>query len=277
MDKYAVIGNPIKHSLSPVMHNAGFAELKIDASYEAIQVEPAKLAEFAEFAKKNLKGFNVTVPHKQEIIPFLDEIDETAELANSVNTVVVSNGKLKGYTTDGYGLEKGIDLAFNIKVKDNSFFFVGCGGAVQAVAYHFAMSGAKELFFANRTISKAEQLADKLKTNFPKLKCEVCELSNKNKIKAFAESAKVLIQGTSLGLNESDPIPINLKDIADIAVYDTIYKKTAIQTESLARGLKCSDGRSMLLHQGVKAFSIWTKQDAPVEVMQKALYDAIGS
>ncbi len=274
MDKYAVIGHPIKHSLSPVMHNAGFAELNIDANYEAIEVEPDKLVEFAKFAKDNLKGFNVTVPHKQRIIPFLDEIDKTAELANSVNTVVVENGKLKGYTTDGYGLEKGIELAFNIQIKDNSFFFIGCGGAVQAVAYHFAMQGAKNLFFANRTLKTAENLLSSLKSNFPLLGGYVCELGNK-RMESFSISSKVLIQGTSLGLNEDDPIPVNLDNLNEIAVYDTIYKKTAIQTATLAKGWNCSDGRSMLLHQGAKAFSIWTGQDAPIKTMQNALYSAI--
>ena len=272
--QFAVIGDPIEHSKSPVMHNAAFRHLNIDAEYLKIHVKIEDLKEFIEDARKDLDGFNVTVPHKYEIIPYLDEISELARISESVNTVTVKNGKLYGDTTDGYGLEMGIKESFGLNIKNETVTFLGCGGAVKAVATHFASHGIKKMYFVNRTISRAEQLIENIKKYFPvELAC--CVPTDEAQIKQFLEDSGVLVQGTSLGLKEDDPAPINLDLIPEhICIYDTIYKKTKLLKYAEENGNKYADGRSMLLHQGAKSFSIWTGADAPVKIMKEALFSS---
>jgi shikimate dehydrogenase len=274
--KFAVIGDPIKHSLSPVMQNAGIKALGIQGEYFAKHIPENQLPEFCAFAKNELSGFNITVPHKKNIIPFLDEISEEARLAESVNTVLVKDGKMSGFTTDGYGLATAINEAFGIELKDQNFTFLGCGGAVQAVAFYFAENGAKNLYFINRTVEKAEALATRLSNAFPNLKTDVSPISDNDKIRFLIKDSSVLIQGTSLGLKPDDPPPVNPELLnAEICYYDTIYKNTPLMKHARENNIKCADGRSMLLHQGAKALSIWTGKPAPVEAMRKALYNAM--
>jgi shikimate dehydrogenase len=274
--KFAVIGDPIKHSLSPVMQNAGIKKLGIDGEYFAKHVAKDELPEFCDYARNELSGFNITVPHKNNIIPFLDEISNEARLAESVNTVLIENGKMSGFTTDGYGLATAINEAFGIGLEGQSFTFLGCGGAVQAVAFYFAGNGAKTLNFINRTVEKAEALASRLNDAFSGTSIDVSPLSDEDKIKSFIDNSSVLIQGTSLGLKPDDPPPINPEFLtSQICYYDTIYKNTPLMKYARENNIKCADGRSMLLHQGAKALSIWLKKEAPVEVMRKALYDAM--
>lgn len=274
--KFAVIGDPIKHSLSPVMQNAGLKELGIQGEYFAKHVAKEELPEFCSFAQKELSGFNITVPHKNNIIPFLDEISDEARLAESVNTVLVKDGKMSGFTTDGYGLATAIKEAFGIELKDRNFTFLGCGGAVQAVAFYFAGNGVKNLYFINRTVEKAESLAARLSDAFPKLGFNVSPLSDEAKIKSFISDSSVLIQGTSLGLKPEDPPPVKPELLTpEICYYDTIYKNTPLMKYARKNNIKCADGRSMLLHQGAKALSIWLEKPAPIEAMRKALYDAM--
>ncbi len=274
MKKYAVIGNPIKHSLSPEMHNANFKALGLDSVYEKICVEDTKekLEEFANYARKNLSGFNITVPFKSKIIQVLDAISDVAKLADSVNTVSVIDGELYGTTTDGFGLEQGIKEEFDIEIRANNFIFIGCGGAVQAVACHFASCGAKNLYFANRTLSKAKDLSEKINSysNWT-TECKACSLDDIDNIESFISNSSVLIQGTSLGLNDTDPSPISENLLKNINVFDTIYKETALLKAAKLKGLKSANGRSMLLYQGAKAFEIWTGIKPMTEIMKKII------
>jgi shikimate dehydrogenase len=269
--KYAVIGDPIKHSLSPGMHNAAFNALGINAEYSAIHVKKDELAKFADSARKELSGFNVTVPHKNAIIPYLDEISDLCKVTGSVNTVTVRDGKLIGDSTDGYGMEMAIKEAFNIDLEGNSFLFLGCGGTVQAVSYHFIKQGAKELFIANRTTSKAEKLANYL------IECtganvQFASIDNREELNNFMNSASVVIQATSLGLNSTDPSPLPEELVrSKTYMFDTIYKNTAFIQSAERNGVPHAGGNLMLVHQGAKAFSIWTGKNAPIEVMKKAV------
>jgi shikimate dehydrogenase len=276
--RYAVIGDPIKHSLSPQMQNAGLKALGIDGDYQAVHVKASGLEDFTDYARKELNGFNITVPHKKAIIPFLDEISEESRFAESVNTVTVKDGKLIGDSTDGYGLKTAIHEEFGIQVSGKSFCFIGCGGAVQAVSSSFAGNGASGIFFINRTLSKAEALAKKLKNSFSETVVECCAIDDTKSIKDFVNRSAVVIQGTSLGLNNNDPLPVSADLISgDICFYDTIYKDTGLLKAVRAKGLKTADGRSMLLHQGVRSLEIWTGRKGPVEAMREALYSAINS
>lgn len=268
---YAVIGHPIAHSLSPVMQNAGLKALGLKPTYGAIDVDPAEMAEFAEWARGHLRGFNATVPHKHAIVPFLDWIDPAAELGGRVNTVKVEDCGLRGFSTDGYGLAKGLEEDLGVEVAGSSFLFLGCGGAVRAVAAYFAGLAPSKLMFANRTLPKAESLAAEI-ADATGVACAACSPDDRRRLTEFHAAATVVIQGTSLGLRESDPSPLPLELFnSDTKYYDTIYHPTAFGRAAGAAGADFADGRSMLLHQGARALSIWTEMEAPVEIMREAL------
>ena len=269
---YAVIGDPIKHSKSPQMHNAAFRDLGMNAEYSAIHVSEKELSKFAENARKNLSGFNVTVPHKENIIQYLDGISDECKITRSVNTVSSKDGKLFGQSTDGYGLEMALQEAFDVDLSGNSFMFLGCGGTVNAVAYHFLNSGAKELFIVNRTISKAEELVDSLRKIFPQKTIECAQSKDKSRINQMLDSVKVVIQATSLGLNENDPSPLSPEMMRPaICMFDTIYKKSGFLKAAKKYGCRCAEGEGMLVTQGIKSFEIWTGIKPSAEVMRETL------
>ena len=270
---YAVIGDPVAHSLSPQMHNSAFQALGINAKYVAIRVESKGLANFAETAGRDLAGFNITVPHKSGIIEFLDVISGQAKLCGSVNTVkIAEDGKLFGDSTDGYGLETAIVESFGIKIHDNSFMMIGAGGSSRAISFHLLSNGLAKLHIANRSLERVVALAHDLKKTFGENKVEVCTLDEKNKMARFIGNSSVIIQTSSLGLNDGDPSPLPCEYfLPDKFYYDTIYKRTAFLKNAEEKGCASAGGLSMLLHQGAKSFEIWTGLKAPVEVMRKAL------
>ena len=272
---YAVIGCPVSHSLSPVMHNAALKALGLDAEYIAVLVPKEELEAFTLDARKNLAGFNITVPHKNAVIPFLDEISRDAELSGSVNTVTVSDGKLSGVSTDGYGLEAALAESFRYVIRDSSVTFIGCGGVVKALTFHFALHGIRKINLLNRTLETAEKLAATLKEEFPLLSVETASISDDEKVGTFLNDSRLAVQCTSLGLKPEDPSPIRPELLPrDIFFYDTIYKRTKLYAYAEEHGIPAASGLSMLLHQGAKSLSIWTGLEAPVEVMRKALLDA---
>lgn len=278
MIKFAVIGDPIAHSLSPAMHNAALEALDLQGNYEAVRVPLEELPNFADYARKNLNGFNITVPHKQNIIPLLDEITEAAAFADSVNTVTVKDGKLYGDSTDGYGLATALNEAFGLSVHGAKIVFIGCGGAAHAVATYFAMQGAARISILNRSVEKAKDLAGKLKTKYPEMIAEAFSISDPEMIKKAMTGADVAIQCTSLGLKPDDPAPIPPELLPDgICYYDTIYKRTALYQAAETKGLRCAAGLGMLLHQGARSLEIWTGRKAPIEVMRAALETASGN
>ena len=271
MIKFAVIGDPIAHSLSPAMQNAGIRALGLDAEYFAVHVKQEQLREFTEQARRGLAGFNITVPHKNAIIPFLDEISREAEVAGSVNTVTVESGRLYGDTTDGYGLAQALREAFSFEPENASITLIGCGGAAHAAAAYFASRKVGRLFLINRTLSKAEDLAEKVRAAYG-TEVELCPIDDSAAIADFLKHSDVAIQCTSLGLQPDAPSPIDPDLLPDsIRVYDTIYKETALSRACARRGIPFANGLAMLLHQGARSLEIWTRKKAPVEVMRKVL------
>ena len=270
--KYVVIGDPVGHSLSPGMQNAAFRALGLQAEYTAVRVAKEDLAAFTKDASKRLAGFNITVPHKNNILPFLTKIESTACAAESVNTVqVAADGTLHGFSTDGYGLEHAVLEANGPSLRDAVICFIGCGGVTPALAFHAAAAGAKEIRILNRTAEKALILAKRLRTQYPKLRCESAPLTCAGD---FLNGADLTVQCTSLGLKAEDPAPVDPALLSrKTFLFDLVYnRETKILSGARALGIPCADGLAMLLHQGAKSFEIWTGQEAPVEEMRRVLF-----
>ena len=274
---FAVIGDPVSHSLSPVMQNAGLNALGLDAEYIAIHVRKENLEAFTGEARKKLAGFNITVPHKNAILPFLDSITPEAMRSESVNTVTCGEHGLAGTSTDGYGIETALKEAFQYQISGNSVTFIGCGGVVKALAFHFAENGIQTIRLLNRTLETAETLSAHLRTHFPELRIETAALADEDRTEEFLNHSRLAIQCTSLGLKPDDPPPIRPELLPkDLFFYDTIYKRTKLYAYAEQQGNPTANGLTMLLHQGARSLSIWTGLDAPLEIMRKALFDAAG-
>jgi shikimate dehydrogenase len=275
--KLAVIGNPVNHSLSPQMHNAALKYLDLDLRYSPVSVKKEELKLFVENAKEKYLGFNITVPHKNDIIQYLDEISVGAQLGNSVNTVKIDgNGKTFGYSTDGYGLEMALYELFWVKPKNEHFLFIGCGGAAQATSAHLLERGANSVSFINRNLQKAQRFADKLKKYFNDVDLKVFSFEDEEGIELLLAKKPIVIQSTSIGLKEGDPLILAETYFKkDLCYYDMIYKETPFLRCAKEKGCKTGNGKLMLLYQGAKSFSIWTGQDAPVKIMKNALETAM--
>lgn len=275
MRNYAVIGDPVGHSRSPGMQNAAFEFHHLGSPYRKIHVRPEELGRFVETARRELAGFNCTVPHKAAIIPYLDEADPKALAASSVNTVTVgANGRLTGTSTDGYGLEKALEESFGRKLAGSAVCFIGCGGAAHATSFHLAGCGVSAIRLANRTLEKAEELAEKLRAANPGLAVETARPDDRETLERWFADTDFLIQATSLGLREADPAPFDLGLLRaglKLAVFDTIYLDTPLLKRAREAGLPAAGGAAMLLYQGAKSFEIWTGLPAPIEAMRAGM------
>lgn len=272
---YALLGWPVAHSVSPQMQNAGFQALGISADYQLLPTPPEQFNEqIQRLIRDDFRGWNLTIPHKQAILPLLDEIDPDAERAGSVNTVRHESGRLRGWSTDGYGLAKSIEETFHIPLADRRFVFWGAGGAARATAAYFAGHGAAAIAIVNRTRSRAEKLAGTLRQISPDPELAVFSPDSTNpELARTLADAHVIIQCTSIGLQPEDPcaIPLPLLDSCP-RILDMIYRETALQREAQRRGIPVADGRGMLLHQGVRCLSLWTDcSTPPLAAMRRAL------
>lgn len=272
MIKYVVIGDPVSHSRSPGMQNMAFEKAGLGRPYGRIHVKKEEMADFIALAGKRFSGVNITVPHKDAVIPFLDEIDPAAQRCRSVNTLDIRNGRIKGYSTDGYGLEYALRQNFDISPDGSSFCFTGCGGACRATAIHLAEKGARKICLFNRTLSKAEEIAQIIQENFPACQVRTALLNDTVQLEEAISSCDALIQATSLGLKEEDPAPFDLDLLQasrKIAVFDTIYKNTPLLQAAAKLHLPCAGGRAMLIHQGAASFRLWTGLEPDLDAMNR--------
>ena len=258
-----LLGYPVEHSLSPAMHNAAFKHLGLDCCYLTFPVKPELLKDAVKAVRAlNLAGVNVTMPHKENVIPLLDKVDADASFIGAVNTIVNSNGKLIGYNTDGRGFMKLLSEA-HVSVNKKNVLIVGAGGASRAIGYYLCQSASK-LFLYDIDRKKAGKLIRDLK----KINNNVFSAGNINNMDKY----DVIINATPLGLRKNDPVPVNVNLLKRRhVVCDLIYKKTELLDKAARKGCKTLNGLGMLLWQGVFAFELWTGRKAPVEVMRKAL------
>ena len=266
-----VIGDPIEHTLSPIIHNAAFNSLKLDYAFLAFKVKPAEVENAVNGTRAlNILGLNVTMPHKKAVINYLDEIDQTAKFLNAVNTIHNKNGKLLGFNTDGVGALKALKEN-GVNPKGKRVLLLGSGGAARAIAYALVQE-ADELVVLNRTVEQAKELASLLERTFNK-KVVADSLSPKV-IQDNLRDSDILVNATSVGMkpsaNQSPVAPELLKP--DLAVMDIVYNpiETKLAKEAKVAGAKVISGVEMLIYQGAASFEIWTGHSAPVEVMRKA-------
>ncbi|MGM9987673.1 MAG: shikimate dehydrogenase [Bacillaceae bacterium] len=268
---YGVIGNPIGHSMSPAMHNSAFQALKMDGYYQAFHVKEENLGATMEAMKLlQIKGFNVTTPHKVAVMAYLDTIDEVAEKIGAVNTVVHENGKLIGYNTDGYGYIRSLEEEMGITVKGKNVLLIGAGGACRALYYSFLEKGVCQIDIANRTLSKAREIVGKESR------------SSVYQIDAISDFCMydIIINTTIVGMYPHiDNTPISISRVKEGAIVsDIIYNplKTRFLKEAETVGARIHNGLGMFVYQGALAFEKWTGIFPPVEVMKKIVTDKLG-
>ncbi|MDL2246155.1 shikimate dehydrogenase [Methanobrevibacter sp. OttesenSCG-928-K11] len=263
-----LIGNPVEHSLSPVMHNAAFKELNLNYIYLPFMVEDNKLKNVIDGAESlNIKGLNVTIPHKINIIPYLDELDPIAKLIGAVNTIDLKNKK--GYNTDGIGALKAIEEI--ISLKNKKIVITGAGGSARAISFQIANENIDNLVIINRNEDKAKSLSeDILKSNLN----ENINYNSLDNLKNELCDADIFIDTTPLGLKPNDK-PIATHDILheDLIVNDIVYNpiKTPLLKEAEIANSKTISGIKMLLYQGAESFKIWTGINPPIDVMEEVI------
>ena len=267
-----IIGDPIEHTMSPVMHNAAFEKMGIDYFYVPFRVKREHLAKaIRDMRALNIRGLNVTIPHKVAIIPFLDKLDPLAEKIGAVNTVVNDDGILTGYNTDATGFLQAL-LERGIEPKGKNIVILGAGGASRAISFILAERGSN-LVILNRLmeLNWAEELANKLSQIFTK-EVEVLELNEEN-LAEVLEKADILVNATSVGMTpniDETLVPFNLLK-PGLVVFDVVYHpiKTRLLREAEQAGAETISGIDMLVWQGALAFEKWTGLKAPIELMRK--------
>jgi shikimate dehydrogenase len=266
-----VIGDPIEHTLSPIMHNAAFRALGLDYVFLAFKVKPAEVENALNGMRAlNIRGLNVTMPHKSAVLNFLDRVDLSAQIVNSVNTVLNKESKLFGFNTDGVGALKAL-RENGVDPKGRKVLLLGAGGAARAIAYTMSKE-ADELAVLNRTVKQAQALAKLLEKTANK-KIGAGSLSPKE-IQHNLQDSDILINATSIGMKpNADESPISPKLLRpDLAVMDIVYNpiETRLEKDAKAAGAKVVSGVEMLIFQGAASFEVWTGKSAPVEVMRQA-------
>jgi shikimate dehydrogenase len=266
-----VIGDPIEHTLSPIMHNAAFNALNLDYVFLAFKVKPAEVENAVNGMRAlNIRGLNVTMPHKTSVLRFLDRTDLSAQIINSVNTILNRDNKLFGFNTDGIGALKAL-RENGVELKGRKVLLLGAGGAARAIAYTMAKE-ADELAVLNRSLKPAQELAKLLEKTANK-KIISGSLSPKE-IQQNLQDSDVLINATSVGMKpkgEESPIAPKLLR-PNLSVMDIVYNpiETKLAKDAKAAGAKVVSGVEMLIYQGAASFEIWTGKSAPVDVMRQA-------
>ena len=266
---YGLIGFPIQHSLSPCMHNAALSALKIKAKYKLFQLQSGQLKDFLNnLGRNNITGFNVTIPYKETILPYLNNRSFGVREIGAANTVVVTReGKLKGFNTDFLGFSRHLKV---LKVKPQKIALIGAGGAARAVCFALGKMKAKEICIYDIDVYKSLGMMRQFKDLFIQSRFSaVARIEELN----LAEK-DLLVNASPVGMRPQDPCLVQSRDMPPgLFVYDLIYNpdETRLLGQARQAGVGFSNGLGMLLYQGVKAFEHFTKRKAPVEIMRAAL------
>ncbi|QNU25697.1 shikimate dehydrogenase [Geobacillus zalihae] len=270
---YGLIGFPVEHSLSPLMHNDAFARLGIPARYHLFSVEPGQVgAAIAGVRALGIAGVNVTIPHKLAVIPFLDEVDEQARRIGAVNTIVNDNGRLVGYNTDGLGYVQALEEEMNITLDGKRILVIGAGGGARGIYFSLLSTAAERIDMANRTVEKAERLVreggDGRSAYFSLAEAET-----------RLDEYDIIINTTSVGMHPRVEVqPLSLERLQPgTIVSDIIYNplETKWLKEAKARGARVQNGVGMLVYQGALAFEKWTGQWPDVNRMKQLVIEAL--
>ena len=271
---YCIIGDPIHHSLSPAMHNAAFAAKGLNSTYIAFRVPQNELKESIESLRSiNIAGFNVTTPHKTNVMRYLDELEPVAKKASAVNTVNNIEGIFRGYNTDVYGFIEPLHKR-HVDFRGMHVLLIGSGGAARAVVVALAEENAiAKIIIANRDVQRANELAtlgDRLGMK--------CELVPFEKATDFSPACDLIVNATKLGMNNEPSVIDHLHIQKGSIVYDIVYRPMVTDLIENAKYAQASViyGYEMLIEQGAKAFEIWTGLSAPRDAMKKNLLGIFG-
>lgn len=277
----ALLGKPLSQSYAARMQNAAYKAAGIDMLYFYSEVENDHLPDVVNGIRyMSFAGFAVTKPNKVEIMKYVDEKDPLCEKMNASNTVVIlPDGRLKAYNTDGIGFIRALKEEMpNINIKESTFFCIGAGGAGRAVSSVLAYYGAKKIYIANRTLSKAEQLVDDINKNFAPV-AELVDLNDEAVLKDKIRQSDVIMNNTGLGMVtklEETPIPKEFLSSGQLC-FDATYNpaKTRFLIEAEEMGCSIMNGLGMSLYQGAEQIELWSGKDAPIEVMRQELMNIL--
>jgi len=281
--RLGIFGDPVAHSLSPQMQNAALRACEIDMQYARFHIRTNELRSALLFLRTlDFVGINVTVPHKIAAFKQVDETDESAARAEAVNTIRVRDEKLIGSNTDGEGFLGAIRTEFSIDLRDLRVMIIGAGGGTgRAIAWQCALESCERLVLVNRTLEKANALAEQLRPFLsdarvlgPATRLEAVAL-DESAMRVQLADIDLIVNATPLGMNPSDPTPLPARLLAPHhIVFDCVYgsSKTALFRAATEVGARGANGFSMLLHQGALSFSTWFDREAPIEAMRAALY-----
>lgn len=272
--RVVLIGHPVAHSLSAAMQQAAFDDQGIDARYELWDRPPIGLADaVAELRGDEFLGANVTIPHKERMVPLVDRLTEDAHATGAVNTLTREGRRLVGHNTDVPGFRVALDRLVGKQKMPRLALVLGAGGGARAVVHGLITEGFQRVIVFNRHLHRAEGLVKHFGRSAAHMELRAMPW-HESIIEAELAKTKVLVNATSIGLNDDEtPIPGDLIP-PDLLVLDLIYKRTRFLRDAEAAGCAVMDGELMLLHQGAAAFTLWTGKPAPLEVMQRSLAEA---
>ncbi|WP_165210611.1 shikimate dehydrogenase [Streptococcus tangpeifui] len=272
----AVVARPIKHSISPFIHNYAFDITGVNGVYVAWDIPEEDLQESVQNVRRyDMFGINISMPYKQVVIPFLDELDQAAQLIGAVNTVVNRQGHLVGYNTDGYGFFKALEKDDGFTIKDKTMTILGGGGAATSIIVQAALNGAKRINIFNQTqfLEETKAKAEKYAAATD-VQLDVFPVEDQTLIQEKILESDLLVNATSVGMDGKSMVLADDTDLpAGLRVADTIYQpfETPFLKYARSKGLKASNGLGMLLYQAAKAFELWTEQVMPTDEIWREL------
>jgi shikimate dehydrogenase len=275
---FAVLGHPIGHTLSPVMHNAAFEALGWDAIYLAFDVKPDRLMNvLSAMRSMGFGGVNLTIPHKEIAFRGLEHLDESAQLLGAVNTVqFAEDGRMVGHNTDGFGFMRALEEAFGRGVEGDTVFVLGSGGAGRAVALMSAQCGARSVILSDLDVGRCQRVAEEIRLRFPNVEARVA--MGEHEQRAFAREADLVVHATPVGMKENEESLLKPDSFRPgQRAFDLIYHVacTVFMRAAKQGGAETANGLGMLLHQGARAFQIWTGVAPPIPEMRRALERAV--